>query len=312
MKKIIYVLIILIFVFFCIEIFCRIFNIGKTYSDERNTLYQYDNYLGWIPIPNITATISDSMQQREYKQNSLGFRDIEHDYNNKTKKRIMFIGDSFCFGYGVSQNEVFVELLRDKLLDFELFNCGVSGYGSDQEYLLLQKYYNIIKPDIIFLLFCYNDILDNTLNNNYNGYYKPYIIKQQDELILKGIPVPKSWLYYKNNFFIKYSRFNNFILETFIRIKNPSLSLQNYEIIGYIYNEIIKFCDLHNCRLIICIAKDDDINSFEKILKNNDMFFLNLANDNVRSTTDFHWNKKGHEYVANKIYNFLKEEKIIN
>ena len=311
MKKVIYVLIIFIFVFSCIEIFCRIFNIGKTYSDERNTLYQYDNYLGWMPIPNITATISNSTQQREYKHNSLGFRDIEHDYNNKTKKRIMFIGDSFCYGYGVSQNEVFTELLRNKLLDFELFNCGVSGYGSDQEYLLLEKYYTIIKPDIIFLLFCDNDMLDNTLNNNYNGYYKPYIIKQQDNLILKGTPVPKSWLYYRYNFFVKYSRFNNFMLETFIRIKNPSLSLKNYEITGDIYNEIIKFCNLCNCQLIICIAKDDE-NNFKQILKDNNLFFLNLENNNVRSTTDLHWNKKGHEYVADKIYNFLKEENIIN
>ena len=203
MKKIIYVLIIFIFVFFCIEIFCRIFDIGKTCSDERNTIYQYDSHLGWFPIPNTNAKLTDSISQIEYNHNSLGFRDIEHNYNEKNKKRIMFIGDSFCYGYGVNQNETFVELLRDKISDFELFNCGISGYGTDQEYLLLRKYFDIIKPDIVFLLYCENDIIDNILNNNYLGYYKPYFIEQDGSIIPKGIPVPKSWLYYKNNFFVK-------------------------------------------------------------------------------------------------------------
>ena len=162
------------------------------------------------------------------------------------------------------------------------------------------------------MLLCNTDIDDNVLNNNYNGYYKPYFIEQQGEIILKGIPVPKSWLYYKNNFFVKYSYFNNFILEKFICFRYPCFSTHNYKITGNILNEFMIFCNLHNCQLIICIAKDDDARNFEKNLKNNNLFFLNLANNNVRSENDFHWNKKGHEYVANKIYNFLKEENMIN
>jgi hypothetical protein len=102
------------------------------------------------------------------------------------------------------------------------------------------------------------------------------------------------------------------MLENFIRLKNPCLFLSDdYTIMGSILNEIIAFLNLNNCKLIFCIAKDDKTKILETNLKNNNMFFLDLENTNVISEKDIHWNEKGHEYVADKIYNFLKEENII-
>jgi lysophospholipase L1-like esterase len=309
MKKIIYSIIIFFFVFCCIELFCRCFCIGKPVSDERNSIYQYDSYLGWFPIPDVSAIVSDSESSREYKHNSLGFRDIEHNYKEKTKKRIMFLGDSFCYGYGISQKYIFTELLIDKLEEYELFNCGISGYGTDQEYLLLVKYIDIIKPDIVILLLCDNDVKDNVYNNAYYGYYKPYFILKNNKLILNGIPVPKSWLYYKNNFFVKHSFFINYMVKTFICLKNPCVITNHFSIMGNILNEIVSILNIHNSKLIFSIAKDTSSHEFKEILKNNNCPFIDLENDNVRSEYDFHWNEKGHQFVADKIYDFFKEEK---
>jgi lysophospholipase L1-like esterase len=307
MKKIIYSIIIFFFVFCCIELFCRVFRIGTDFIDERNLVYKYDNKLGWIGKPNINTYYKGV----SVVNNSLGFRDIEHNYKEKNKKRIMFIGDSFCFGYGVNQDKVFVELLRDKLKEYELFNCGISGYGTDQEYLLLMQYFDVVKPDIVFLLYSDNDIIDNVLNNNYLGYYKPYFVPNNNDdygLILKGVPVPKSWLYYRNNFFIKYISFNKFILKNYICLKNPCLSTHDYKILKIILFNMQNFLKSKNCELILCIASDSDSN-FRTILKNNNAFFIDLENSNIIEN-DMHWNEKGHEYVADKIYNFLKKIKI--
>jgi hypothetical protein len=46
----------------------------------------------------------------------------------------------------------------------EIFVCGVGGYGSLQEYLLLDKYFSMIKPDIILWQFCSNDLVNNDID----------------------------------------------------------------------------------------------------------------------------------------------------
>jgi hypothetical protein len=311
MRKIIYVLIIIIFVLFCIEIFFRIVNVGKVVVEEKNFVYQYNNILGWFPESNKEITIVDFIGKRKYINNSLGFRDIEHDYKDQNKDRIMFIGDSFCFGFGVNQNEVFVELLRDKLKEKELFNCGVSGYSTDQEFILLQMYFDLIKPKIVFLVLCVeNDFQETQQNIVVYEYFKPYFFKEGNELILKGVPIPKTWLYYRNNFFVKYSRFINVLLRIYIIIKHPLSFTNDANIAFNIILAMQSFLNDKGCNFIIGLTKKNtQIEDF--CLKNNIKYII-LENDNTRSETDFHWNEKGHQYVADKIYKFFEEENMLN
>ena len=308
MKKIIYVLIIFIFVFCCIELFCRIFKIGQIYTDERNSLYEYNEVLGWFPIVNKKTISSISTNEIKYFNNSLGFRDIEHNYNEKDKKRIMFLGDSFCFGYRVKQDKIFVELLREKLKYCEIFNCGVSGYSTDQEFLLLQEYFDIIKPDIVFLLVCMeNDIQESQYNMVYE-YYKPYFTQDNNVFTLKGIPVPKTWLYYKNNFFIKRSNFICFLLKTYILIKNPVIFTNNTRTIFNIMSAMKNFLKNNDCDLIIGLTKNNK--AVERGFSDNNIKYIVLENSNIIEN-DMHWNEKGHKFVSDKIYEFFKQKNII-
>lgn len=298
MKKIIYIIIMIIISLIIYEVLIRCLKIRTEfdYVDERNTVYQYDKEFGWVGIPNIDISYKDI----RVINNSLGFRDIEHNYGEKNKKRIMFIGDSFCFGYGVNQDKIFVELLRRKLKDYELFNCGVSGYATDQEYLLLQKYFNIINPDIVFFIYCYNDDIECEKNIVHLGYYKPYYVKVNNKIKLQGYPIPKTWLYYNKT----KSMLFNLIFELSVRLKNYSIIKDNDSIYVDIFKEIKNFLNEKNCKFIIASANDNDI------LKNIGVAYIDLENSNT--IDDFgHWDEKGHEYVANKIYNFLKEENII-
>ena len=107
------------------------------------------------------------------QHNSLGLRDIEH--NAERRPNIMFVGDSFVWGYDVEARDRFTERLREQLSSARIINAGVPGYGTDQEYLLLNRIWNVTRPDVVVLIFCSNnDRADNSSNLRYAGYLKPY------------------------------------------------------------------------------------------------------------------------------------------
>ena len=72
----------------------------------------------------------------------------------------------------------------------------MSGYGTDQEYLLLKKLWPKVKPAVVVLIVCTdNDRQDNSTNIRYEGYQKPYFTTAADgAMVLHGQPVPKSRL----------------------------------------------------------------------------------------------------------------------
>src|SRR6266540_4873193 len=118
------------------------------HRDERNLTYRYDPELGWFPISNSKKIFTGS-RTIHVEHNSRGFRETNHVLD--TKPRIIFLGDSFVWGYDVEQNERFTDKLRDKLAGWSVYNLGVSGYGTDQEYLLLKRQYDFYRPQIVFL-----------------------------------------------------------------------------------------------------------------------------------------------------------------
>ena len=101
--------------------------------------YIYDATLGWRNIPNWQATTLG----RPLTINSKGLRDREYSYEKPARvRRILVLGDSYAWGYGVADKEVFTEVLEEQLHDgsgtWEVLNTGVSGWGTDQQYLFLR------------------------------------------------------------------------------------------------------------------------------------------------------------------------------
>src|SRR5215813_711944 len=132
------------------------FSTGK---DEKNLMYQYDQQLGWFPVPNSQKTFTGS-RTITVKHNSRGFRTIEHTKTGKPG--ILFLGDSFVWGIDVEASERFTDRLQARHPEWSIYNFGVSGYGTDQEYLVLQRFYDEYNPAVVFLMFCTdNDDSDN-------------------------------------------------------------------------------------------------------------------------------------------------------
>ncbi len=175
------------------EILLRIadFRALRQDASERSLSYGYDAELGWVPTPGSVSTVTTA-RTIHAQHNSLGFRDIE--FKPDGRPVMLFIGDFFVWGVDAEANERFTDILRQDLPEFQTVNAGVSGYGTDQEYLWLQRIWGSVRPSVVVLFFCTdNDRLDNTSNLRYDRYRKPYFVTGADgELVLKGQPVPRS------------------------------------------------------------------------------------------------------------------------
>jgi lysophospholipase L1-like esterase len=158
-------------------------------NGKREQLQLPDNELGHRNKPNFDGWLVATEFKNRIQTNSDGFRG-RHDFlsNKGGKLRIMALGDSFTFGFGVEEDDVFVKkiaaILQDRLsIPVEVLNLGVAGYGTIQEFLLFQKY-KYLKPDIVILGFFARDAFaeegGNDLVDNYRFFHK-YIEGKADQ-----------------------------------------------------------------------------------------------------------------------------------
>ncbi|MCC6725380.1 MAG: SGNH/GDSL hydrolase family protein [Saprospiraceae bacterium] len=122
-----------------------------------------DDLLGWKMRPGYTYTgeMKDVNKQPypislHYDQN--GFKAFGDTASNRPK--VLFLGDSYTASIEASNEQTFYNILADSL-DFEVFAYGHAGFGTLQEYLVLDKWVDRIKPDVVVWETCSNDFIDN-------------------------------------------------------------------------------------------------------------------------------------------------------
>src|SRR3989344_8852946 len=160
-----------------LEIFLKIFNpqpLNPTFipTHERDTFAEYDETLGWKLKPNYEGVFFSSEYNTNIKNNAQGMRMNNDVEIKKSKKRIVFLGDSYVWGHGVNEEQRMSNVLQNELSDFEVLNFGVNGYSTDQYYLLLNKTVLDYNPDLVIIGFYAND-LEDAGNSIMQGYPKP-------------------------------------------------------------------------------------------------------------------------------------------
>lgn len=98
----------------------------------------------------------------EVQTNRMGFRGPEIDLDKpEGVTRVLMVGDSLVFGWGVSQEETMAHLLEAKLNAgggrFEVVNLGVGNYNTTMEVELFKERGLPLKPDAVVLVFFVND-----------------------------------------------------------------------------------------------------------------------------------------------------------
>ena len=276
------------------------------FEDERSLLYRYHATLGWFPIPNSHDRFMAS-RVINVVNNGEGFRAPE--LTPGEKPGIVFLGDSFVWGFDVEAPERFTEKLQAKHPDWNIFNLGVSGYGTDQEYLLLQQQIDRYKPKVVFLVFCVeSDDDDNSTNARYGRYYKPYFTESGGQLQLHGVPVPRS----ERVFLAEHERLaRSCVAQLFVRawfrlttpavVHNPDPSLA-------IVAELQKY--LRNKGAILCLGLTRSHPALEEFLRRAKIPFVDLSTTLRYAAFGAHWTPEGHSFVCDRIDELLIREKV--
>jgi lysophospholipase L1-like esterase len=159
-------------------------------NTEHGNLSMYDASLGWKGVPNGKAEFVTRNNKIWLSHNSQGFRDIEHDYLSDGDPAIVFLGDSFTWGYEVEFDEMFVNQLRNRFPRYELFNLAHRGYGTDQSLLTFMQWQNRRPIELVVLMFSENDVYNNNSAVS-DDKPKPKYRIDNDGLVLTGVPVPR-------------------------------------------------------------------------------------------------------------------------
>ncbi len=180
------------------EIAARAFGLAPPLPTQysRNVL---DAVLPWKPEPNSVLTGSTGEFSYDYRHNSLGFRDVEHEVRKPQNTfRILGLGDSFTYGVGAPFDETILARLERRLNEhtagsprIEVIKAGIPRFWPEPERLLLQYYGLQYRPDLVLVVFLPNDVLDtkrgvNGLNVS-NGFL---VTREQTRLGVTG-----QWLY---------------------------------------------------------------------------------------------------------------------
>jgi hypothetical protein len=158
---------------------------------------RYDPVMGWVnkPLKNEGVHFEFAPDRSFHvSHNSLGLRGKETTRDKPPgTKRILFVGDSFFWGYGVSDDEVVSAILQELLPNaYEVINGGTTGFGTDQAYLWLKNEGLTYRPDIVIFGFsAANDLQEISRSVAYFSP-KPIFMLENDKLVLKNVPVPRS------------------------------------------------------------------------------------------------------------------------
>ncbi|MCK4301519.1 MAG: SGNH/GDSL hydrolase family protein [candidate division Zixibacteria bacterium] len=119
-------------------------------------VFEKDRRLFWRLRPGRTVT-SQFFEGRTYRINSLGLRGGEIAPHKKGR-RILALGNSCTFGWGLPREKTFVGRLQDILGDeYDVVNAGVPGYSSFQGRLLFESELVGLQPDVVVIMFGWND-----------------------------------------------------------------------------------------------------------------------------------------------------------
>jgi hypothetical protein len=276
---------------------------------ERSLSYQYDAELGWLPVAESSSVVTNARTIHAH-HNSLGLRDQE--FSLDSRPTIMFVGDSFVWGLDAESDERFTELLKPRIPDYKILAAGVSGYGTDQEYLLMQRLWPKVRPAVVVLIFCtQNDRDDNGTNIRYEGYHKPYYATLADgSLALEGVPVPKSRLQYiKEDWWVRNCWLMRLVNAVYLKLRFPKVTVPDPT--ERLVDKMRAFVEANGAKFLVGLQSSDQ--ALIAHLKANRIPYVGF--DGADFYRDMvvggHWTPEGHKFVADRLVDFLSQNAVI-
>jgi lysophospholipase L1-like esterase len=143
----------------------RLAGYSPSHVNPLKSFHEYDPVLGWRGRKLYTARFKRPDFDVVIALDAAGFRkQVNLDAKlAKAPHRIFVFGDSFVWGWGVGQGEVFTDRMNLLLPNYSVHNYGINGIGTVVEYLNFStEVKNQLRPeDVVILMFCNNDFADN-------------------------------------------------------------------------------------------------------------------------------------------------------
>jgi len=173
-----------------IELALRLSGRELVFLNPLNSFHTGDSELGWVGVPNFTGRFHRREFDVRIVNGPRGFRmGAAQIVPEPGAERVVFLGDSFTWGWGVEQGEVFTDSLQDLVGPrFELLNRGVNASGTVQQSILLERLLEQDQPDRVVVMLFYNDYLDNL---DAKRGRRPYIQISDDSAEYSGRPVTR-------------------------------------------------------------------------------------------------------------------------
>ena len=211
------------------------------------------------------------------------------------------------WGNDVQAEERFTDLLRTKLPNYDIVNAGVSGYGTDQEYLWLKRLWDRIEPAVVVLMFTVvNDRWDNISNVRYDGYFKPYFATAPDgSLRLSGQPAPKPrQLYFKENALVHNLWIARAAMFAWMALAHPQITVPDptERLIGMMR----EFVTANGATFLVGLQITEP--QLAAYLQAQNIPYAAFDGADVYRGIEFgfHWTPAGHELVAQRLMGLLE------
>lgn len=121
---------------------------GPTDRDEQLPMCRSDTATVWRYKPDVALGYRAPEFRMDIRTNGSGFRSPAEAADDR-RPVVLFIGDSFTFGWGVAEEERFSEVMARQLGGVRIVNAGHWMYAFDQQLVLLKELIARHKPAVV-------------------------------------------------------------------------------------------------------------------------------------------------------------------
>jgi lysophospholipase L1-like esterase len=243
-------------------------------------IYAADPTLGHKLIPSLDREVRDPEWIIRVQANSRGFRDREWTYEKTPGTvRIVGIGDSFLFGYGIPADaSVLSHLGRDLALaaeetstgrptTVEVINLGLPGHGATQYGITLREEAYRYQPDLVIIFFFMNDFQRTSTQAPYQVDADGFLVRETFSLTsIRSalLPFRKLLKRHSHAYILVRSRLTPLLQQLRLRpMPNPgplySKGRDIDEVYTYTLNtlrEMNRFCSRRRIDFLVCVIPE--------------------------------------------------------
>ena len=297
-----------------------------------------DQDLGWKATEHyqeklVEKTKDGTLYPVRRSQTQYGFRQFGDV--NSSRLKMFVIGDSFTHATAVSDDRTYHALLS-KLLNVEVFAYGAGGYGTLQEFLVLDRYLDVIRPDVILWQYCVNDFINNdnelerlSLVNN-NGWVRPYWRNGRIQLLS-----PKESSIQVRDWINRHSRFLYFVVTRMDRLRasntkdtvEVAIEAEGMRHAGFaravgitdeLMGQVRARVGMRPIMAFDCVQAEPYNQAFREISAHHAIIYWEDVATVVQAAADRgedvyaadggHWNERGHELAAQALAKHIRTE----